>query len=72
MAWPTTSNPRTEFVTLRLTKGEADDLDWLTAQLGTSGRSETLRIAQEEKVARERKRVAQRQSRKQSRRKGGA
>lgn len=27
MSWPTTDDPRTEFVTLRLTKGEAATLD---------------------------------------------
>lgn len=29
MAWPTTNDPRTEIVTLRLTASEADDLDAL-------------------------------------------
>lgn len=33
MAWPTTDNPRTEFVTLRLTADEAAELDAYAARL---------------------------------------
>lgn len=58
MAWPTTSDPRTEFVTLRLTVSEAADLDWLQAQRGLSNRSETVRDAMGRVVAAERKRAA--------------
>jgi hypothetical protein len=55
MAWPTTSNPRTEFVTLRLTADEAADLDWLMARTGTHNRSAALRDAFGRVVASERR-----------------
>lgn len=42
MAWPTTSDPRTEFVTLRLTVAEAAELDALRAATGQN-RSEAVR-----------------------------
>lgn len=58
MAWPTTSNPRTEFVTLRLTVDEAADLDWLKTQTSARDRSDTLRRAMTRVVAAERKRSA--------------
>jgi len=58
MAWPTTNDPRTEFVTLRLTVGEAADLDWLQAQIGGKNRSDTARSAFYRVVAAERKRAA--------------
>lgn len=45
MSWPTTTNPRTEFVTLRLTVDEAAELDWLQSQTGTRSRSAALRGA---------------------------
>jgi len=57
MAWPTTTNPRTEFVTLRLTVDEAADLDWLQAQTSARSRSEALRTAFERVVKAERKRA---------------
>lgn len=44
MAWPTTNNPRTEFVTLRLTASEAAELDVFAQTLGTS-RSGAVRDA---------------------------
>lgn len=46
MAWPTTSNPRTEFVTLRLTADEAASLDAYAASRGLS-RSAALRAGHE-------------------------
>lgn len=49
MAWPTTNNPRTEFVTLRLTKDEAADLDALRAATGQT-RSQAVRAAVERAV----------------------
>lgn len=55
MAWPTTSNPRTEFVTLRLTVDEAQDLDWLMQTTRTKNRSAALRNAFERVVAAERR-----------------
>lgn len=44
MAWPTTNNPRTEFVTLRLTADEAADLDVFANARGQS-RSAAVRDA---------------------------
>ncbi len=57
MAWPTTSDPRTEFVTLRFTVSEAADIDWLQAQTGTKSRSAAVRNAVGRVVAAERKRA---------------
>jgi len=42
MSWPTTTDPRTVFVTVRLTASEAADLDNLAASRGLS-RSEAVR-----------------------------
>lgn len=36
MGWPTTTNPKTEFVTLRLTKDEDDDLRAAASAAGMS------------------------------------
>lgn len=47
MAWPTTNNPRTEFVTLRLTADEAAELDAYA-----SARGESRSVAVREAVAR--------------------
>ena len=52
MAWPTTNDPRTEFVTLRLTVSESADLDRLVQQTGASSRSEAVRTALDEKISR--------------------
>lgn len=57
MAWPTTNDPRTVFVTSRLTEAEAADLDWLVAERGTS-RSDVLRSAVDSEVARAKKAAA--------------
>lgn len=43
MGWPTTSNPRTEFVTLRLTADEAAELDAMAAAYHHKNRSAALR-----------------------------
>lgn len=51
MAWPTSKDPRTEFVTLRLTVNEAADLDALVASLGVRGRSAAVRFALEKVIA---------------------
>jgi hypothetical protein len=53
MAWPTTSNPRTNFVTVRFTDDEAADLDLLG-----SSRSESIRDAVARVVAAEKRRLA--------------
>lgn len=54
MGWPTTNDPRTVFVTTRLTAAEAADLDWLVANRGLT-RSEALRAAVDHEVARAKK-----------------
>lgn len=57
MAWPTTNNPRDNFVTLRLTDDEAADVDWLQAQTGGKNRSDTVRKALDRVVSAEKKRA---------------
>lgn len=59
MAWPTTSDPRTEFVTLRLTVNEAADLDAYAAARGLS-RSAAVRDAVGRVIAADKKRAARR------------
>lgn len=58
MAWPTTDDPRTEFVTLRFTVSEAADIDWLIAQTGARSRSQAVRDAVDRVVTVEKKRAA--------------
>ena len=55
MSWPTTSAPRTEFVTVRFSVEEADEIDWLRSQTGAKNRSEAVRSAVERVVAAERR-----------------
>lgn len=57
MAWPTTDDPRTEFVTVRFTVAEAQDIDWLIGQVNAKNRSEAVRGAVDRIVAAERKRA---------------
>lgn len=45
MAWPTTDDPRTEFVTVRFTASEAADIDWLIKVTGAKSRSAAVRDA---------------------------
>ena len=66
MSWPTTNDPRTEFVTLRFTKSEAADIDWLIGQTNAKNRSVAVRDSVGRVVAAERKRA------KRVRRGGGA
>lgn len=63
MAWKTTDDPRTEFVTLRLTASEAADLDAYRAARGQS-RSQALRDALDEKITRWKKQHSKRAARK--------
>lgn len=56
MSWPTTSDPRTEFVTLRLTVAEAADLDAYAAARGLN-RSAAVRDAVNRVIAAENKRA---------------
>lgn len=57
MAWPTTTNPRTEFVTLRLTVDEAADLDLYADSRGVS-RSGAVRDAVSRVIAAEKRRAS--------------
>lgn len=56
MAWPTTKDPRTEFVTLRLTVSEAAELDLYADSRGLS-RSAAVRDATARVIAAEQKRA---------------
>jgi hypothetical protein len=56
MAWPTTTDPRTEFVTLRLTVSEAADLDLYADTRGMS-RSAAVRDATSRVIAAEKRRA---------------
>lgn len=58
MAWPTTKNPRKNFVTVRLTDAEAADLDWLIGATNAKDRSAALRTSFERVVKVERARAA--------------
>lgn len=50
MAWPTTNDPRTEFITVRLTASEAEDLDKVSQIMQAPTRSQTVRYAVEKLV----------------------
>lgn len=56
MAWPTTNDPRTEFVTVRFTVSEAADIDWLRGHTNAKSRSAAVRGAVDRVIAAERKR----------------
>lgn len=58
MAWPTTNDPRTEFVTVRFTVDEAADIDWLRGQTNSKSRSAAVRGAVDRVVSAEKKRAA--------------
>ncbi len=55
MAWPTTQDPRTEFVTVRFTAQEAADIDWLTGHTNAKSRSVAVRDAVDRVIAAERR-----------------
>jgi hypothetical protein len=55
MSWPTTDNPRTEFVTVRFTADEAADIDWLVGRVGAKSRSAAVRGAVDRVVAAEKR-----------------
>lgn len=65
MAWPTTNNPRTEFVTLRLTADEAADLDVLANAQGQS-RSAAVRDAVARVIEAEQRKAARAQKAQQA------
>lgn len=58
MSWPTTNDPRTEFVTVRFTVAEAADIAWLMGQTNSKNRSTAVRDCVDRVVAAERKRAA--------------
>lgn len=58
MSWPTTDNPRTEFITLRLTADEARDLDAHVSACGFKSRSAAVRDATDRVIAAEKRRRA--------------
>jgi hypothetical protein len=58
MSWPTTNDPRTEFVTVRFTASEAADIDWLIGYTNAKNRSAAVRSAVDRVVHAERKRAA--------------
>lgn len=57
MSWPTTDDPRTEFVTVRFTTAEAADIDWLKGVTSAKSRSAAVRSAVDRVVSNERKRA---------------
>lgn len=58
MSWPTTDDPRTEFVTVRFTVDEAADIDRLRQMTGAKSRSAAVRSAVDRVVAAEKRRAA--------------
>lgn len=58
MAWPTTDDPRTEFVTVRFTAAEAADILWLQGRVNAKNRSAAVRDCVDRVVHAERKREA--------------
>lgn len=60
MSWPTTDDPRTEFVTVRFTADEAADLAWLEGITNAPNRSAAVRQCCDRVIAAE-KRAAKRQ-----------
>lgn len=57
MAWPTTDEPRTKFVTVRFTENEHDDLLWLLGVMNAKDRSAAVRNCVDRVVAAERRRA---------------
>lgn len=70
MAWPTSNDPRVKFATMRMTETEDDDVDWASRRRNVS-RSEFLREAVSNEVARERRAAAKEQKAQQAQKKGG-
>jgi Arc/MetJ-type ribon-helix-helix transcriptional regulator len=59
MSWPTTDDPKTEFITVRFTASEAADIEWLTGHTNAKNRSAAVRAAVDRVVSAE-KRAARR------------
>lgn len=58
MSWPTTDDPRTEFVTVRFTADEAADIAWLAGVTNAKSRSAAVRQSVDRVVAAEKRRAA--------------
>lgn len=61
MAWPTTSDPKTEFATLRFTASEAHELDTAAAAVGQN-RSQFIRDCVARCIAADKRRAAKRRA----------
>lgn len=57
MSWPTTDDPRTEFVTVRFTATEAAELDAHVSACGFKSRSAAVRDATDRVIAAEKRRA---------------
>jgi len=57
MAWPTTNDPKTNFVTVRFTDDEMADLLWLQGRMNAKDRSAAVRQCVDRVNAAERKRA---------------
>lgn len=64
--WATTSDPRTEFVTVRLTKSEAEEVDRVAQESGRT-RSAVVRAAVEEYVGKKKRAPKRAAKKKESR-----
>ena len=62
MSWPSTDDPRTEFVTVRFTKTEHDDLLWLQGVVNAKDRSAAVRQCVDRVVAAEKRRARKTQT----------
>lgn len=58
MSWPTTDDPRTEFVTVRFTAAEAADIAWLMGVTNSKSRSAAVRQSVDRVVSAEKRRAA--------------
>jgi hypothetical protein len=58
MSWPTTDDPRTEFVTVRFTADEAADIAWLQGITNAKNRSAAVRQCVDRVVSNEKRRAA--------------
>lgn len=57
MSWKRTEEPRTEFVTVRFSPSEAEEIDYLVGRMNAKNRSEAVRTAVASTVKRERSRA---------------
>lgn len=62
MSWPTTKEPRENFVTIRLTDAEAADVAWLQGVINAKDRSKAVRQCVDRVVAAEKRRAARQKS----------